>query len=551
MTTHTIPWRVGHPAGRWDLKSILPITAGVVFFAMECFRYLYLFRFADDRKLTEWLPDDAFYYLIPGRNFALLHKWTFDGVAPATGFHLLWGYLIALVYWLFPNISLHQIFTLLYFLSAFLLAASLSISCIVACRIFGLYSFIGPVAIFFTSLAAQLTNFLLESCLAAFFSCVAVYIGFAREKPLTRYAVAAAFGVGALGMLSRSDFGLLPFVMLIVSLAIYRSIQSQTVRTAGYVLGGSIVGLLLVLGHSYLVSGHFVQSSAIVKQRWASLDRDHSLRTGDLNYLPSGYSVSRATLPLISEHDRRNTYAFPVVAYGVGLTFLLLALVGTGLSVPGRPAIAIVCAMCGVVVGYIVFYGHNGAVAPWYFASYLAPYSVLAASIFANPGKAWRAVVTALLILLIGKTSPIRKAAVPEWPQQVGYFQAGLYLRQHPELKPVGAWNAGINSYFAGGGVINLDGLVNDDAAQHVLSNSLKDYLAKRQITRVVDDSIMWDSDLTRSHGGYAGDVLTRCINSRTTLWQTPNPALVGDNIVLSVLDPQCLGSPRAKLVAP
>jgi hypothetical protein len=29
-------------------------------------RYLYLFRYADDSKLTEWLPDDAFYYLILG-----------------------------------------------------------------------------------------------------------------------------------------------------------------------------------------------------------------------------------------------------------------------------------------------------------------------------------------------------------------------------------------------------------------------------------------------------------------------------------------------------
>jgi hypothetical protein len=89
--------------------------------------------------------------------------------------------------------------------------------------------------------------------------------------------------------------------------------------------------------------------------------------------------------------------------------------------------------------------------------------------------------------------------------------------------------------------VVNLDGLVNDDAVPYVLSNSLKTYLAERRIYRVVDDSIMWESWLTRAHGGYAGDVMTRCIDSKLTLWQTPDPQLVGDHVMLSTLDPQCL----------
>jgi hypothetical protein len=129
----------------------------------------------------------------------------------------------------------------------------------------------------------------------------------------------------------------------------------------------------------------------------------------------------------------------------------------------------------------------------------------------------------------------------PVWPQQVGFYHARIYVRNHPELKPIGAWNAGILNYLAAGGVVNLDGLVNDDAVPYVLSNSLKTYLAERRIYRVVDDSIMWESWLTRAHGGYAGDVMTRCIDSKLTLWQTPDPLLVGDHVMLSTLDPQCL----------
>ena len=503
-------------AGDWKTNIILPIAMGFLFLAMECLRYFCLFRHANDRKLTEWLPDDAFYYLISGRNFALLHRWTFDGVAPATGFHLLWGYMIALIYWLAPNISLHQIFTLLYFFSAFLMAASLSILCIMVGRTFGQYSLLGPIAISCTSLAAQLPNFLVESGLVVFFSCLAIYIVFGREKPLTGRAMAAAFGIGVLGMLSRSDFGLLPFVMLIVSLAIHQNIQTRAMRTTACVLGGAIVGLLLVLGHSYLASGHFVQSSAIVKQHWASLDRDYSLRTGDSSHSGLGHSVSAAILPLIEAssqnqrlaYNRRPKRRLPYIAAGA---FLLLALVGAGLSGPRRgTTITIVCAMCGVVVGYMAFYGYDGAVQPWYFANYLVPYSVLAASIFAIPSKAWQALATVALVLLLWRASPILVAATPKWPQQVGYYEAGRYLHQHPELKPVGAWNAGIDSYFAGGGVVNLDGLVNDDAAQYVLSNSLKKYLAERHIDRVIDDSIMWESSLTRAHKWLCG----RCSDS-------------------------------------
>lgn len=86
-----------------------------------------------------------------------------------------------------------------------------------------------------------------------------------------------------------------------------------------------------------------------------------------------------------------------------------------------------------------------------------------------------------------------------------------------------------------------MDGLVNDDAVPYVLSNSLKKYLAERRIYRVVDDSIMWESPIIRAHGGYAGDAMTRCIDSKLTLWQTQYPQLVGDHVILSTLDSQCL----------
>jgi hypothetical protein len=527
-------WGSSLGAAASEVSGILPVAMGFLFFVWECCRYLYLFRYADDSKLTEWLPDDAFYYLILGRNFTLLHRWTFDGIAPATGFHLLWGYTIALIYWLAPNISLHQIFTLLYFPVALLLATALALTCSLVCRLFGPFSVLGPAAIFCTSLAIQLPNFLMEAGLVVFFSCLAVYSVFREEKPLTNCSLAAAFVIGVLGMLSRSDFGLLPLVLFVVCLAMARRVGAPRVKLAGSVLAGSIVGFGLVLGHTYVASGHLIQSSVRVKRHWSVLD-------GDSMWV----SAWRAISPLVEYRGGWPPRPMHVVfVYAVGITLLLLAITGAAKSrLNDRFTITVTCAMGGVALGYIALYAYDSAaVQAWYFANYLVPYSVLAGSAFAIPGKAWRALSTIALGVWLWEASPISRGWSPVWPQQAGFYQAGLYVRNHPELKPIGAWNAGILSYLAPGGVVNLDGLVNDDAVPYVLSNSLKKYLAERRIYRVVDDSIMWESSITRAHGGYAGDVMTRCVDSKFTLWQTLYPLLVGDHVMLTTLDPQCLG---------
>ena len=525
----------------WKANSILPSAMGLLFFAMECSRYFSLFRRADDSKLTEWIPDDAFYYLVLGKNFAILHKWTFDGIAPATGFHLLWGYMIALIYWLAPHISLHQIFTLLYFFAALLMAASLSLTCVMVRRLFGPFSVLGPGVVFCTSLAAQLPNFLVESGLVVFFSCLAVYTVFGGDKPLSRRTLAAALGVGLMGMLSRSDFGLLPLVVFIVSLAIDRRLQAPRVRLTGSILAGSILGLMLGVGHTYLVSGRLMQSSVSVKRQWASLNG------AVLGHSHSWVSARSAVAPLLEVSGGEpyvvwHPFGHRPVLHLVGATLLFLIVAGAALSaLRRRSAITAFCAMGGVGIAFIALYAYDGAIQPWYFANYMAPFSVLAGSIFAVRIRAWWALSILVLAVWLYKASPLRRGRTPIWPQQVGFYKAGLYLREHPELKPVAAWNAGISSYMAGGGVINVDGLVNDDAAPYVLSNSLRKYLAERHMDRVMDDSIMWDSELTRAHGGYARDVLTRCIDSRINVWQVPNPQLVGDHILLSTLDPKCV----------
>ena len=49
-------------------------------------------------RVVSFVPDDALYYIGLAKNRVSTGNWTFDGTAPATGFHLLWGYILWYIY---------------------------------------------------------------------------------------------------------------------------------------------------------------------------------------------------------------------------------------------------------------------------------------------------------------------------------------------------------------------------------------------------------------------------------------------------------------------
>jgi hypothetical protein len=56
----------------------------------------------------------------------------------------------------------------------------------------------------------------------------------------------------------------------------------------------------------------------------------------------------------------------------------------------------------------------------------------------------------------------------------------GEYLRSHPDLQGIGAWNAGLIAHFAHRGVVDLDGLVNDEIYAYAAQGRLLDYVCRR-----------------------------------------------------------------------
>ena len=111
------------------------------------------------------IPDDAFYYLVPARKFATFGRWTFDGVEPSSGFHLLWEYLLAGFFHFVPHATLHTIFAVFGTMQVLLLALAAYLLALTARKSFGPGVLPGLALVFFSAACLQQEGWLLESAL--------------------------------------------------------------------------------------------------------------------------------------------------------------------------------------------------------------------------------------------------------------------------------------------------------------------------------------------------------------------------------------------------
>lgn len=504
------------------------LTGPVALLVIQLARFVHLARLPES-ALVQYVPDDAFYYLQLARNFARLHRWTFDGVAPATGFHLLWGYLLAALYAVAPNLSFHAIFDLLFLLAAALIVLSCALITRLVRSRFGTWSVVGVTTVFLSFYSLQVPNELMEAPLAI--TCAAAVLSLCSVRKPSRKTLIIAFPFGVLGMLSRSDFGLLPGVLFVAALAF----RTRAARTAGVALLGSVLGLGLIFTHSTIVAGHRLQGSTQVKRHWSQVNHDSLADTAIF-----------AARPL---HTDPNAMWQPDRALHDGLRLAAVLLLGLacclwkGHRQPDTLALAV--AMLLLPLAYIAVYRYDSAaLQPWYFANFVLPFSIAAAALCSVPLRLWQGVIA--LVLLVWAAKGIRLSLTPLFPSQAGFYAGAQYLRAHPELGQVGAWNAGVENFFSGGRVVNIDGLVNDDADRAILTARLPQYLASRHISAVIDDQLMFQDPILQERGGYPNGTLTRCGSQPQPIWQHEPIRRPGDNVILVQLNLPCLSQQAA-----
>lgn len=489
--------------------QMISIGGSMLILGLVLTRLLHFYTASDEQLITV-IPDDAFYYLQMATHRLNDGFWSFDGVAVSTGFHLLYGYFLYFLQLIFGPINWRELFLIVGLCSSLLLASACY--CITKC----VGSLLGPAAALF-ALAPFLTTAnliqstaMMESWLVIFFSALTLYSALQARMP-SRTQIAILIGIGLLGSLARSDFGLLPGMLTLTFVLGQRALTNHVVRSVSLLLG-SCIGVALSLLHNILTAGHLFQASAQTKLLWSSLlghNIDNAIQMALFAATPSYFYFDKfwkiagvivLGICLWRSYNKKGETAPPPKLRSVLL--------------PGLACTA-------TIAGYIVFYRFNSqSLQYWYIANFLAPSAIVLATLGYLLFRT-RLFIPGAILCGVYLLASIPNIFLMQSPDQVQMLQAGKYLANPPKAESaihpgttskIGAWNAGIMSYFSGKQLINLDGLANDEIYPYIQKNDLLGYLRERQIGYVIDYMSMLSSLPMQQRGGYLGESFEKCL---------------------------------------
>ena len=284
---------------------------------------------------VKYTPDDTYYYLSLARNFVRFHNWTFDsGVSLTTGFHLLWAYVLVLVYGIFQPTTDSFVRISLILSSVLTLTSALIL-------FWKGWKYQQPFILASLTVFVCTRNVLINSVSGVEWPLVTLIIVLFCVTFIEKYSIRSGkillFVLGLLGSTARADFGLLAFFIFLSSFIVWKWRKNNEYllpSVAGLI--GAIVGVGIVFLHNYLFTGQALQSSALMKSHWMK---------GEINF-------------------------YPLFLGSVGLLFLLLIPIFAG-SLIKKMQVNDLQYLLGLTaffawIGYGVFYSKNSDIQPWY-----------------------------------------------------------------------------------------------------------------------------------------------------------------------------------------
>jgi hypothetical protein len=414
---------------------------------------------------------------------------------------LLYGYLLALAYYLWGSASLQALF-LIFGGTGVVLVSSAAYWVVRASTADDeLLGGTGAVFVFTSTIALVQPTLLMESCFVIFFGSLLLFLtsnAATLNRQTGRSFRILSFLTGLLGTLSRSDFAILPVALLgfyqIVHL--FKRDYRGPLVVVFLAAMGSLVGLLIVSCHCYIVSGNLCQASVVVKNHWGQIH---------------GYDL-RQPIHLVG----RLALIWPLSARITGvvalLAFAIIRLLGlyrpSQREILGQGLLVIGCAAC--IGAYLLLYARNsGALSIWYIGVFVPLVGFIANVTFQSvASSSLRLLIfTGVMVLSVAN---LTASVEPIAPYHAAMREAGVFLKAHPHIRPVASWNAGIIGFFAERSVTNLDGLMNDSVIPYVLKNQVAEYLEHNGIEFVSDFSDMISNPLLAERGGYPGGTLAR-----------------------------------------
>ena len=465
---------------------------------------LILLAAAGLRLLLAWLPtellilksipDDSFYYFALARNMS-------QGLGPmvadntlTNGFHPLW----ALMLWPLYSIVQDDDLTIHVALSLGAIVDVLTIWLTYRLvRMLGMPSTAGLMSALLYGLnplvILESINGL-ETAISVFFFVLTVYIyyvhiRFSVDTALSNYIV---FGLSTgLMLLARTDTFFLIVVLTLDSLWVNRrNLPSFLPRL---VVAGATASLLVLpwLWWTWANFGTIIQSSAIaapkvVQANIAAITQEAT---------SWGQIISEAYFPPV--------YSGFVLLYqygGLPLTMLLIVIVLRRLrgepsrNLPPSNPVALLLPIIGAslplfVHVFVRWYPRN-----WYFATWAWAIAFAAGPIIASALESWgkfflrRLVIASILIFFVLQGLYYWRAGFYPW-QRYMLEGARWIATSMPEGSVASSFNSGLQVYYAGRPVRNLDGVVNWEAIHALDEKRLMAYLQEEGIDYVVDFS--------------------------------------------------------------
>jgi hypothetical protein len=453
------------------------------------------------RVLIGFVPDDAFYELQIARHFLATGRWSFDGsLTTTTGFHLLNVYLMSL----FPRLFDSPWLAVKFWMSAGLLC---SIAAIVVTSNF-VARRLRPPALLLVVLLFCAPAFLSQSLSILEYPYVvlvaSLYVSAVFGNP-DSYDQCQIYGcalLGIVGSLARSDFSGLPLMIFVacacfgIATGVWRYLSQSM---AG--LAGASVGLGIVFVHNYWFSRQLLSGSIKAKALWAAR---------------LGYRLHPSIETALDTLGRTRKLSLLVALGVVAVTLLgwLRRRTATGrLEVKSRTLmrddLLFMLAGSGAIALYVVIYGADGGIQPWYSASFAIPFVLALGPLFGFLESDAFAQSCAAIGIAILCARNLPQAFQPLWSHQYNMLAMSDYLRQHPVEGQIGSWNAGILGYFLDGGVVNLDGVMNDQLYPYVLDNRLIAYMDTMNVKYVADYPHLINDINSATAFGYSRHELT------------------------------------------
>lgn len=449
-----------------------------------------------ERRLMEWLYDDSFYYLITAKHWSEQRLASFDGITVTSGYHPLWMWLCAVIYGVRTRLDLTYVrlcMTLSFGLTvcAFLLWARMA----TGRRDSGALWALALGATSYSALNNGLTVMEWPLVILSWVLLHSLLLS-AIERREEEYVVGAmyvaAFAVGALGSLSRTDFGLIPASYVVGAVVVTRRYGDWRVaKQALTALVGSVIGLATVFLYYHATTGSWLQKSAEVKQAVAAL-------SSPFNPVPPLWQFLRVLFYLPALEVGFESKA---MLLRVGLKVLVgLLLVGIVLVAARWRAIrptaklifkrsaeddfALVSGTVGIV-GYLLVYSLNSqATYGWYSATVTGFILILAARLLGS--MRWQiamSFVLPIMLLNLITASVFGGNARFQWQENA----MGKRMRaEHPQVR-MGGGDVGKPSFYNNGTMVNLDGLMNNEVFPYLVTGRIHCYILQEHIEYLSD----------------------------------------------------------------